>query len=183
MGIANWLTCGRIAAVPVLLLLFLVAGPLGEALRLVVFVAAAVTDWLDGRVARASGTTSRLGAALDPAADKMLVLGTLLLLTAQGGIAGAAVVAVAAILLREVLISGLREAGGRAGEPVQTLVLAKWKTAAQMTALAILLAGSLAGRIHPLLPGLGVALLWVAALLSVVTGGIYVRQIWRGLNR
>ena len=182
MGLANWLTFGRIAAIPVLLALFFVKGPDGEALRLSVFLAAAVTDWLDGWVARRRGETSRLGAALDPAADKMLVLGTLLMLAGTGAIGGVALLAAAAILLREVLVSGLREALGRDGVPLATATLAKWKTVAQMASLAILIAGSLAGRIHPVLPDVGAGLLWVAAALAVWTGGSYAAEAVRRLR-
>ena len=182
MGLANWLTLGRIAAVPVLLALFFVPGPEGEGLRLAVFLAAATTDWLDGWVARHRGESSRLGAALDPAADKMLVLGALLMLAGTGGIGGAGLLAAAAILLREVLISGLREALGRDGVPLTTASLAKWKTTAQMASLAILIAGSLAARIHPVLPDVGAALLWVAAALAVWTGGSYAAEAVRRLR-
>ncbi len=183
MGLANWLTLGRMAAVPALLLLFLVPGPEGEALRLAVFAAAGATDWLDGWIARTRGETSRLGAALDPSADKMLVLGALLMLAGTGGIEGAALFAAAAILLREILVSGLREALGRAGAPLETASLAKWKTAAQMSALAILLAGSLADRIHPALPAVGAGLLWAAAALAVWTGFGYLRVAWGALRQ
>ena len=182
MGLANWMTLGRIAAVPLLLALFFVPGPEGEGLRLAVFLAASVTDWLDGWIARRRGETSRLGAALDPAADKMLVLGALLMLAGGGTIEGIALLAVASILLREILISGLREALGRQGIPLKTAILAKWKTAAQMTSLAILIAGSLAERIHPALPELGLGLLWVAAALAVWTGGGYAADAWRRLR-
>ena len=182
MGLANWMTLGRIVAVPLLLALFFVPGHEGEVLRLAVFLAASATDWLDGWIARRRGETSRLGEALDPAADKMLVLGALLMLTGAGVIEGLALLAVAAILLREVLISGLREALGQDGIPLTTAILAKWKTAAQMVSLAILIAGSLAERIHPALPDLGLGLLWVAAALSVWTGGGYAAEAWRRLR-
>jgi len=169
MGLANGLTVARLLAVPALLLLFLVPGPEGEAARLALFAAAAATDWLDGWVARRRGETSRLGAALDPAADKMLTLGSLLLPT------------VAAILLREILVSGLREALGAEGAPLATARSAKWKTAFHMLAIALLLAGSLAAEVHAWLPGIGGVLLWAAAVLAVWSGVGYAREAWRRL--
>lgn len=112
----------------------------------------------------------------------MLVLGTLLMLAGTGAIGGVALLAAAAILLREVLVSGLREALGRDGVPLATATLAKWKTVAQMASLAILIAGSLAGRIHPVLPDVGAGLLWVAAALAVWTGGSYAAEAVRRLR-
>ena len=182
MGLANWLTLARMLAVPLLLALFFVPGSEGEVLRLVVFLLAAITDWLDGRIARQRGQTSRLGAALDPAADKMLVLGAILMLAGTGGIEGWSLLAAAVILLREILVSGLREAVSQQGEPLATATAAKWKAAAQMAALAILIAGSLAERIHPLLPDLGIVLLWVAAALAAWSGGSYASVAWRRLR-
>jgi len=181
MGLANGLTVARLLAVPALLLLFLVPGPEGEAARLAVFAAAAATDWLDGWVARRRGETSRLGAALDPAADKMLTLGSLLLLVGTGSAAAWLLPAVAAILLREILVSGLREALGAEGAPLATARLAKWKTAFQMLAIALLLAGSLAAGVHAWLPGIGGVLLWAAAALAVWSGVGYAREAWRRL--
>ena len=182
MGLANRLTFARMLAVPLLLLLFFVPGPEGEALRLAVFLLAAITDWLDGRIARRRGQTSALGAALDPAADKMLVLGSLLMLAGTGTIGGWSLLAAAVILLREILVSGLREAVSREGEPLTTATMAKWKAAAQMASIAILIAGSLAFRVHPLLPDLGMILLWVAAALAAWSGGSYALVAWRRLR-
>ena len=183
MGLANWLTLGRIAAVPLLLALFLVPGPEGEGLRLAIFLAASATDWLDGWIARRHGEVSRLGAALDPAADKMLVLGAMFMLAGTGTIEGVSMFAAAAILLREIIVSGIREALGRADRPLTTAALSKWKAAAQMSALAILIAGSLADRVHPLLFDLGIGLLWVAAVLAVWTGVGYAKEALRHVGQ
>lgn len=176
LGIANTLTLFRIAAVPALVAAFFIEGTLGEAIRLALFAAAAATDWLDGWTARRRGETSRLGAALDSAADKALVLCALIMLAGTGGLSAAGLVAAALVALREVVVSGLREAMGSEGAALTTERTAKWKTAAQLVALAILVSGSLAAGVHPLLPAVGEALLWVAVLLGLASGTVYARK-------
>ena len=105
------------------------------------FTAAALTDWLDGHVARRWAQQSELGRFLDPIADKLLVAATLLMLTAFGRLPAGALLPALVILCREILVSGLREylAGLRVGLPVSRL--AKWKTAIQMIAIGFLIVG------------------------------------------
>lgn len=181
LGIANMLTLFRLAAVPVLVAAFYVEGALGESIRLALFAAAAATDWLDGWTARRRGETSKLGAALDSAADKALVLCALIMLAGTGGLSAAGLAAAALIALREVMVSGFREAMGREGAPLSTERMAKWKTATQFVALAILVSGSLAMGIHPLLPAAGEVLLWIAVLLGLASGTVYARETWQRL--
>lgn len=170
----NVLTMVRIAAIPLLVAAIWPGTRTGYALAFALFALAAVTDWFDGRIARARGQISALGVFLDPIADKLMVAAVLVMLVAQHVIAGAAVVAALAILLRELTVSGLREYLGPFGVKVPVSPLAKWKTAAQMAALALLL---LAPALAPGSPvaHAGTALLWVAALLTLVTGWGYLR--------
>ena len=107
----------------------------------VLFTAAALTDWLDGHVARRWSQQSELGRFLDPIADKLLVAATLFMLTAFGRLPAGALLPALVILCREILVSGLREylAELRVGLPVSRL--AKWKTAIQMTAIGFLIVG------------------------------------------
>ena len=121
------------------------------------FSAAAVTDYFDGKLARTRRQISDFGRMLDPIADKLLVGATLMLLAGQGRLSGSGAYPAIVILLREILVSGLREylAGLRIGLPVTRL--AKWKTGFQMGALGTLLAGDSSARAAaPLVPpGLG----------------------------
>lgn len=179
MGTANILTILRIAAAPALVAAFLVEGAAGEALRLALFAAAAATDWLDGRIARSRNETSRIGAALDPAADKALVLCALVMLAGTGSLSAFGLAIAAVIVFREALVSGFREALGQSGSGLASARVAKWKTGFQLVALAVLIAGSLAEAIHPQLPALGEALLGFGALLGLHSGTVYAMEIRR----
>src|SRR6185312_6010937 len=136
--------------------------------------AAGFTDWLDGHVARRWQQQSELGRFLDPIADKLLVAATLFMLTAHDRLSMRAILPALVILCREVLVSGLREylAGLRVGMPVSRL--AKWKTAIQMTASAVLIVGDV-GPHFLTVALIGESLLWLAALLTLVTGYDYPR--------
>jgi len=169
------LTLSRIAAIPLIVATFYVQGDAFRWLAFALFVAAALTDWLDGHLARRMGVTTALGRFLDPIADKLLVAAVLVMLAAFGRLSGLGVVAALIILLREVLIAGLREhlAELRVALPVSRL--AKWKTAFQMAALALLLVGAAAPARMPVQRA-GEACLWIAALFTVVTGWDYLRR-------
>ena len=182
IGLANTLTLLRILGAFLLIAAFFVEGITGEALRLAILLAAAVTDLFDGRIARARGEVSRLGAALDPAADKALVLGALIMLAGTGALSSASLVAAAVIVLREAMVSGFREALGIEGGGIQSSIVAKWKTTTQMIALVILLGGSLSAAIHPLLPVMGEWVLWVSAGLAVWSGVAYARETWSKMS-
>jgi cardiolipin synthase (CMP-forming) len=169
----NLLTLSRILAVPLLVMLMWNAGWLGFALAFALFCVAGFTDYLDGYLARAQGTVSKLGQFLDPIADKIMVAAVIVMLIERDIIAGWHVVAALIILLREIFVSGLREflAGIKVSVPVSRL--AKWKTAMQMVALgALILHG-----VHTPLPALEIGLLclWIAALLTLLTGYDYLR--------
>lgn len=179
-SLANVLTYGRIAAVPaVAACLFGIAvldgGLWLRWLALGIYVAAAITDWLDGWAARAYAQFSKLGRMLDPIADKLLVSSCLLMLAADGTIRGWALWAAIIILCREILVSGLREylAELRVSVPVTTL--AKWKTGMQLTAVGFLIAGDAGDMILPYTSLIGLTLLWVSAVLTLYTGYDYFR--------
>ncbi|MBB3949489.1 CDP-diacylglycerol--glycerol-3-phosphate 3-phosphatidyltransferase [Aureimonas jatrophae] len=180
LNIPNLLTYARIVAVPLVVLCFFVEGKLhgSETARwwaLGLFVVASVTDWLDGYLARAWQQTSTIGRMLDPIADKLLVAAVLLLLAADGTIAGWSIWAAIVILCREILVSGLREYLAELKVSVPVTRLAKWKTATQMVALSFLLAGPAGDRVVYLVTEVGIALLWVAALITLYTGYDYFR--------
>jgi CDP-diacylglycerol--glycerol-3-phosphate 3-phosphatidyltransferase/cardiolipin synthase len=175
LSLPNLLTLSRIVAVPALVALLWWPG--WQAAYLAAFVLyclMGVTDYFDGYLARASGTVSKLGIFLDPIADKIMVAAVLLILTANEDIHGWHVIAALVILIREIAVSGLREflAGVRVSVPVSRL--AKWKTTFQMVALgALVLAGGLPE--FAWIKTVGLASLWAAAVLTVVTGWDYLR--------
>jgi len=176
LNLPNALTLGRIAAVPVfVLVLYFLDGAVARWAAFAIFLFASFTDWLDGHLARTWQQQSRFGAMLDPIADKLLVAAALLMLVADRTIAGPHVFAALIILSREILVSGLREFLATLNVRVTVTTLAKWKTAIQMLAIGLLIAGPAAATQLPLLTEVGVGLLWIAALLTLWTGSDYFR--------
>jgi cardiolipin synthase len=173
----NLLTLSRIAAIPLVVALAAVRQPWADLAACIVFSLAAVTDYFDGRIARERRQTSALGRMLDPIADKLLVGATLMMLVGEERVSAWGLYPAIVIMLREILVSGLREylAEMRAHLPVTRL--AKWKTGFQMGALGTLLAGDPSAWLLHLqfLPvsGIGEVMLWIAALLTIVTGWDY----------
>jgi len=174
-SLPNLLTIGRIAAIPVIIGLFYLEGDWAAYVACGLFTAAAITDYLDGYLARASGQVSAIGRFLDPIADKLLVAAVLFMLVATDRLSSLSVLPAVVILMREVLVSGLREylAEVRVSVPVSNL--AKWKTAIQLVALAVLIVGDHGPDALPVRLA-GEALLWGAALLTLVTGWDYLRS-------
>jgi cardiolipin synthase len=173
-SLPNLLTLSRILAIPLVVATFYLPGDYARWFGCALFSAAALTDWLDGHMARRWAQQSELGRFLDPIADKLLVSATLLMLTATGRLSSGSVLPALVILCREILVSGLREylAELRVGMPVSRL--AKWKTAIQMVAIGVLIVGDAGPALLPV-AAIGEMLLWVAALLTLVTGYDYLR--------
>jgi cardiolipin synthase (CMP-forming) len=179
-SLPNVLTYLRILAVPaVVLCLMAIDGADGRWWALAVYVVACLTDWLDGFLARVWHQQSALGRMLDPIADKLLVGTTLLMLTSDNTISGVHMVAAVIILCREILVSGLREFLAELNMRVHVTQLAKWKTTVQMIALGVLLAGPAGDKILPGITATGLAMLWVAALLTLWTGFDYLKTAVR----
>jgi len=176
MSLPNVLTYVRIAAVPALVAcLFFGSGDTAHWLAFGLFVFAGVTDWLDGYLARAWEQQSTLGRMLDPIADKLLVGAVLMMLVYDDTITGWSIWAAIIILVREILVSGLREFLAELNVKVHVTQLAKWKTAMQMIALAVLLAGPAAEKVIPGIMTGGIVILWIAALLTLWTGYDYLK--------
>lgn len=173
-SLPNVLTLSRIVVIPVLVGLFYVPGDIVRWIACGLFVAAGVTDYFDGYLARRWSQISPFGRFLDPIADKLLVSAVILMLVARDVIQGLVVLPALIILCREVLVSGLREflAGLNVGLPVSRL--AKWKTMLQMLALGFLIVGDAGPSAVPV-QVIGETGLWVAALLTLVTGYDYLR--------
>ncbi len=171
----NILTYARILAVPVVAGFLLWNTPALRWAALGIFLAAAVTDFLDGYLARIWKQQSSLGRMLDPIADKLLVAGVLLMLAANGTIHGPHLWAAMIILSREVLVSGLREFLGQLQVPVPVTWLAKWKTAIQLIAIGFLITGPAGETLLPHVTAIGLTGLWIAAGLTLYTGYDYFR--------
>ena len=176
-SLPNLLTYGRIIAVP--LVIACMFWPRIDAMRwtaFALFAAAAITDFFDGYLARAWSQQSALGRMLDPIADKLLVAAMLLMLVADQTIAHVSIVAAIVILCREILVSGLREflADLKVSLPVSRV--AKWKTTAQLLALGFLIVGPAGDRVVPHNTQVGLAMLWVAAILTIYTGWDYLNS-------
>ena len=202
-ALANLLTYARILAVPAVVAAMywqdvLEGGLWLRWVALAIFVTAAITDILDGYVARAYGQQSRFGRMLDPIADKLLVASCLLMLAADSTIRGWSLWAAIVILCREILVSGLREYLAELRVSVPVTRLAKWKTTLQLVAIGFLLAGDAGDHVgfvveltkvtsaplaalvgHQVIAGLvthiGLTLLWLSALLTLYTGWDYFR--------
>ncbi len=175
LSLPNLLTLSRIFAVPLLVFLLWPRPTWWDyALAFGLYCLMGITDYFDGYLARANGQISKAGIFLDPIADKIMVASVILLLVFNGTLRGATVVAGLVILLREIAVSGLREflAGLQVSVPVSRL--AKWKTTLQLVALGGLILGGAVPQwawVHDV----GVAALWAAAALTLMTGWDYLR--------
>ena len=179
-SLPNVLTYARILAVPaVVACLYVSPDFTGRWWALSIYLAACLTDWLDGYLARVWRQQSTLGRVLDPIADKLLVGATLLMLTHYNTIEGMQIWAAVIILCREILVSGLREFLAELNVKVHVTQLAKWKTTLQMIAVGVLLAGPAGDQIVPGVTFTGLVLLWIAALLTLWTGFDYLKAAVR----
>jgi cardiolipin synthase len=172
----NLLTLSRIAAIPLLVVLVALCEPWGDGMACIVFAAAAITDYFDGKIARVRQSVSSFGRMLDPIADKLLVGAVLMLLVGFHHLSIWALLAAIVILLREILVSGLREYMAELQVGLPVTALAKWKTGLQMSALGMLLVGDSATALHLsslLVQLIGEVMLWTAALLTLITGWDY----------
>jgi len=209
-NLPNILTVIRLLAAPGVAIMFLYFHrPWADWLALSLFVSAAVTDWFDGYLARAWKQESKFGAMLDPIADKAMVVIALVIITGYSGMNPWLILPVTAILFREVFVSGLREFLGAKAGLLKVTKLAKWKTTAQMVAIAVLFLGTGLEHVEGIArqglttdqyadlvsQGLadpirscgtrgcssyatmvGLVLIWVAAVLTLMTGWDYFRK-------
>lgn len=183
-NLPNLLTISRIIVIPVIFLAIYIHTVWWSVLTAVLFIIAAITDYFDGYLARSRNETSVFGRLLDPIADKLLVVSALLIIVANRMVDEISYIPVCIIMCREILVSGLREflAEVKVGMPVTRL--AKWKTGVQMTALSMLLMSrvgiiQIGDTFIPVWGVLGEILLWVAGVLTFMTGYDYFQ---RGLD-
>jgi cardiolipin synthase len=188
LSLPNILTYARIAAIPVVVgcvyAQSVMDGPLWlRWVALAVFIAAGVTDVLDGYYARMWDQQSAFGRMLDPIADKLLVASCLLMLAADNTINSWTLWAAIVILCREILVSGLREYLAALRVSVPVTKLAKWKTTIQLVAIGFLIAGEAGEQILPATTLIGIILLWMSAIFTIYTGWDYFRAGIHHLTR
>ena len=173
-NLPNLLTMSRILVILPIVALFFVAGDAARWITLGLYAAACVTDFFDGYIARSMGQISKFGRFLDPVADKLLVAAVIFMLVAPDRIEGLFVLPALVILIREILVSGLREHLASLAVSVPVSRLAKWKTSIQMLSLGFLI-------VHDASPDwipsvlIGETGIWIAALLTLITGYDYLR--------
>lgn len=195
-NLPNLLTILRLAAAPGVPLMFLYFHrPYADWAALTLFVVAAATDWFDGKIARAWQQESLFGAAMDPIADKAMVVIALVVITGYSGMNPWLILPATVILFREVFVSGLREFLGDAAGTLKVTKLAKWKTTAQMVAISVLFLGTGLAFVEQGRPPrvgdvglpwsdsfadiatqIGLLLIWIAAVLTAITGYDYFRK-------
>jgi CDP-diacylglycerol--glycerol-3-phosphate 3-phosphatidyltransferase len=181
LSIPNLLTLSRIFAVPILVFLLWRPAALDYAITFVLYCIVGITDYFDGYLARAQGQISKVGQFLDPIADKIMVAAVIIMLMASRKADGDPpiiqdlnVIPALIILLREIIVSGLREFLADLKVSVPVSRLAKWKTTFQLVALgALILGGALPAQAWVHL--VGVFSLWAAAALTLITGWDYLR--------
>ena len=172
-SLPNLLTISRIVVIPVIFLSIYIRSEAWAVLSAVLFIIASITDYLDGYLARSRNETSAFGRLLDPIADKLLVASALIVILAKPGmiVSSLSYIPVIVILCRELLVSGLREFLREVNVGMPVTRLAKWKTGFQMTALSMML---LKGVWY--WGGIGEILLWIAGVLTFVTGYQYFQK-------
>ena len=180
LTLPNILTLSRIFAVPLLVFLLWKPSWFDYAITFGLYCLVGITDYFDGYLARTQGTVSRLGMFLDPIADKIMVAAVIVMLVSSRNSSGEPIihsfhiVPALVILLREIIVSGLREflAGLQVSVPVSQL--AKWKTTLQLVSLGALILGGAVPQ-FPWVHDVGLIALWAAAVLTLVTGWDYLR--------
>ncbi len=179
INLPNVLTLTRILLIPVFVLLFVVPTPDRSLAAAVVFVSAAMTDLLDGYLARRRGQVTKLGRLLDPIADKLLVLSALIVLVQVDRVG--ALVAIL-IIAREVAVTGIRAIAATEGMIISAEVTGKYKMALQVIAIVLLiLEGTVLsefGNVHLA----GIVTLYFSVVLGYVSGVQYVYSFWRQIN-
>lgn len=175
-ALPNLLTYGRVVAVPIVAAALLSSDAFWMRwAALAIFIAAGITDFFDGYLARAWSQQSALGRMLDPIADKLLVAVCLLVLVSDQTLAGWSLWAAIVILCREILVSGLREFLGELQVSVPVSRVAKYKTTLQLVSIGFLIAGPAGEEVLPGTVVIGLGLLWAAALLTIYTGWDYLK--------
>lgn len=170
----NILTLSRIFVIPVIVLCFYLESNNARYCAAILYTLACITDFLDGYLARQWHQISSFGKFCDPIADKVLVAMTLLMLAGRGVIEEFHLIAAGIILAREILVSGLRSYLGQIQKILPVTRFSKWKTGIQMLAIALMLLYFASN--DQTVYKIGVTSLWIAAILTAITGYRYMRK-------
>jgi len=181
LNIPNILTLSRIMSIPIVVVLFYFDSPTTRWIMVTIFIIAGITDFFDGYLARRSNQVSPLGRFLDPIADKLLVTTLLLMLVGFDRINQWSYLPVIIILMRELIVSGLREFLAQTKVIISVTKLAKWKTSFQMISLGFLIVGTDAPNWLPA-QIIGEIFLWVAGILTLITGYDYLKASLKFMN-
>jgi cardiolipin synthase len=176
--IPNFLTSFRLLSAPILICIFYFDNEVAKILATLIFIISALTDFLDGYLARSWNVHSVFGQILDPIADKLIVITAIAMLIYKQQITNLDIFPALSVIMREIIISGLREslAGFKLQIPVNKI--GKWKTGMQMTSISVLLATttSLVNKYFPFpeyIHLIGVILFWISAFLTIYSGCQY----------
>ena len=170
--IPNIITFIRIFLIPIILYLLFSENPNIVLIAGLLFIVSSVSDYFDGYLARTLNQSSKLGTLLDPIADKLLIASVIVVLVDTGVITNIHVVPAIIILLREIAISGLREFLAKLNTDMPVSKMAKYKTTFQMVSLSILII-SLGFELNDLLWNIGLITLWIAAIITLLSGYNY----------
>ncbi len=188
LNLPNLLTLGRIAAIPVIVVLLMFESRTAGFWAALVFSLASITDWLDGWLARKWGIITVLGKFLDPLADKLIIMGAMIMLIPLGRLPAWAVFL---ILAREMSVTGLRSIASAEGIVISASDLGKHKTIFQMVSLIALLLhydyywlfGMRWELFHASMHNAGIFFFWIAFALTLWSGGDYLVKFFRVIAR
>lgn len=175
-ALPNILTISRIALIPGFVIAFYIPGDFGVWMATLIFVAAGITDYLDGYLAREWQAQTSFGKVLDPIADKLLVATAIVMLV---HVNRADIIPAVAIICREIAVSGLREHLAEVNVSIPVSRLAKYKTALQMLALFLLIMAPAFDS--DIVMTIGRISLWVAAVLTIITAYAYLKQGFKSM--
>ncbi|MCD7740639.1 MAG: CDP-diacylglycerol--glycerol-3-phosphate 3-phosphatidyltransferase [Ruminococcus sp.] len=179
MNLPNKLTVMRVILIPFFLAALLIDFPAHTWIALVIFAAASITDWFDGRIARKNNLVTNFGKFLDPLADKALVISALICFASMGWCDAIAVII---IIAREFMVSGLRMITANEGVVVAAGIWGKLKTAFTMIAIiAIMCLEGIFGDTGTIF-AINEALIWISVLFTVISGGIYLKTYWEYID-
>ncbi|MCM1381141.1 MAG: CDP-diacylglycerol--glycerol-3-phosphate 3-phosphatidyltransferase [Muribaculaceae bacterium] len=183
MNLPNKLTLLRVILVPFFVFFMLTdIVPYSPVITLVIFILASVTDALDGHIARSRNLVTTFGKFLDPLADKVLVISALICLNSVGVIGAVPVIIIVA---REFMVSGLRLVTANEGVVVAAGIWGKLKTAFTMVAEVAIMLGlcfGFEGRAAEVADIVYQILIWIATVLTVISGGVYLKGYWKYID-
>lgn len=181
-NIPNMLCYYRIVIIPVMVGLFYFDNAMTAWINVVLFALAGLSDFLDGKIARATGQTTLLGKFLDSSTDKMLVGALLMMLVAFDRLDGIWIIPAMIIFLREILIAGVREFMALYNVIVPISKMGKWKMTIQMFFIGFLIAGEYGEMLIPYAYEIGKAGFLLATVITVTSGYEYMRQAWKTIQ-